>query len=258
MLASFLYGKSTHARVKEGELYVAHLDQVPFGTEYVQAAGIFKSESKESFLKVFTHGQSIEVISDEGININKPDKGCLVFKTNKAQGYIVCIIDHTNRQNEAQYWVKDFLQVQPVADSYNSTNNYLGLCKQFITNEYAEKFETTKSEQIDLMNRSMDYFKTNDQFSFNEFADEVMHHPEVIDTFKEYKKNYETVKNYELGDEFDIHLSAVKNQAKSYKSILKLDKNFHIYIHGRKDLMEKGYDENTGKQFYKLYFDQES
>jgi hypothetical protein len=74
----------------------------------------------------------------------------------------------------------------------------------------------------------------------------------------EYKKNYESAKNLEIEDEFDIHLAAVKKQAKVYKSVLKLDKNFHVYIHGRKDLIEKGYDELTGKHYYKLYFDEEA
>lgn len=257
LLASFLYSKSTHAKVKEGEFYVAMFDQVPLGTEYKQAIGIFKSENKENFLKVFTHGQSLEVISEEGININRVDKGCLVFKTERAHGYTVCVVDAVNKQNEAQYWVTDFLQVQPNADSYHNTDKYLGLCKQFITNEYAEKFEISKSEQIDLLNRSIDYFKTKDQFSIDDFAEEVIHHADVIDTFKEFKKTYETVKNFEIDDQFDIHLSAVKKQAKVFKAVLKLDKNFHIYIHGRNDLIEKGYDELTGKNFYKLYYDEE-
>lgn len=259
LLASFLYSKSTHSRVKEGEMYIATFDNVPLGSEYKQAVGIFKSENKESFLKVFTHGQSLEVISEEGININKLDKGALIYRNNKEDGYTVCVVDSTNKkENEAQYWITDFLQVQPYTDSYHNTDKYLGLCKQFISNEYAEKFEITKSEQIDMLNRSMDYFKTKDQFNLQEFTEEVIHHREVIDTFMDYKKTFESVKNYEIEDEFDINLSAVKKQAKMFKAVLKLDKNFHVYIHGRKDLMEKGYDELTGKQYYKLYFDEES
>ena len=258
LLANFLYSKSTHARVKEGELYIVLFENIPFGKEFKQAIGIFKSETKETFLKVFPHGQSLEVIHDEGININKLDKGCLIFNNNEKEGYNVCIVDNTNKQNDTQYWVQDFLQVQPYTDSYHNTDKYLGMCKLFISNEYADKFEVSKSDQIDLMNRSMDYFKTNDQFSLQGFTDEVIHHPEVAETFIAFKKNYETNRNFEIEDEFDINMSAVKKQAKIFKSILKLDKNFHIYIHGRKDLIEKGYDEMSGKHYYKLYFDEES
>jgi hypothetical protein len=258
LLARFLYTKSTHARVKEGELYIAMFDQVPFGTEYKQAIGIFKSETKETFLKVFPHGQSLEVIHEEGININKLDKGCLVFRSNKEEGYHVCVVDNTNKQNDTQYWISEFLQVQPYTDSYHNTDKYLGMYKQFVTNEYADKFEVTKSDQIDMLNRSMEYFKTKDQFNLQEFSEEVLHHQEVVDSFLDFKKNFESNKKYEIEDEFDIHLSAVKKQAKVFKSVLKLDKNFHIYIHGRKDLIEKGYDELSGKHYYKIYFDEEA
>lgn len=258
LLAKFLYSKSTHVRVKEGELYVALFDEVPFDTDYVPAVGIFKSESKETFLKVFPHGQSLEVTHEEGININKLDKGCLVFKTNKAEGYVVCVVDHTNKQNDTQYWVTDFLQVVPYADGYHNTNEALKMCHQFVTNEYAEQFDVGKSDQIDLMTRSLDYFKTKDHFDIEEFKEEVIHHPEVAESFMKFKGNYEAGKEVEIQDSFDIHLSAVKKQSKVFKNILKLDKNFHVYIHGRKDLIEKGIDEQTGKKFYKLYFDEES
>lgn len=258
LLAQFLYSKSTHAKVKEGELYVVQFSEVPFGTEYIEAIGIFKSESRETFLKVFPHGQSLEVTAEDGININKLDKGCLVFKQNKEEGYVVCIVDATNKQNDAQYWVNDFLQVTPYADSYHNTSAALGMCKLFIDNEMSEQFLVNKTDKIDMLNRSLDYFKTNDQFNLDEFAEEVMYHPEVIDTFRQYKQTYEQAKGLNIEDEFNIHLSAVKKGERVYKSVLKLDKSFHIYIHGRKDLIERGYDEVKEKNFYKLYFDEES
>lgn len=255
-LAQFLYSKSTHVKVKEGELCVVVLDNVPFENDFVQAVGIYKSENKETFLKVFEHGESLEMIQEDGININKPDKACLVFKTSAADGYKVCVIDHTNKQQDAQYWVNDFLQVEPIADSYHHTDKYLALCKQFATNEFPEKFEAPKSDQLELMNRSIDYFKTHDHFNLDEFASEVINYPALEDSFKQYKKNFESANQYEIEDGFDINLAAVKKQQKLFKSVLKLDKNFHIYIHGRRDLIEKGVDE-TGKKFYKIYFEEE-
>ena len=258
LLARFLYSKSTHSKVKEGELYVALFNKVPFENEYIQAIGLFKSENKETFLKVFPHGQSLEVMHEEGINIHKMDKGCLIFRTNTVDGYKVCVIDNTNKQQDARFWVDDFLQVQPYNDSYHNTDKYLSLCKTFITNEYADKFDITKSDQIDLLNRSMDYFKTNEQFRLDDFTSEVIHHPEVVDSFMKFKDNYESANKYEIEDEFDINLSALKKQAKVFKTVLKLDKNFHIYIHGRRDLIEKGIDENTGKKYYKIFYEEET
>ena len=258
LLAQFLYSKSTHSKVKEGELYVAFFDNVPFENESGKAIGLFKSETKETFLKIVSRNNNWEMTQEDGININKLDKGCLIFKTNTSEGFKVCVVDNTNKHQDAQYWVTDFLQVSPLSDSYHHTDKYLSLCKSFITNEYASGFEVSKSDQLELMNRSMDYFKTKEQFNLQEFTREVIHHPEVVDSFMEYKRNFETSRQFEIEDEFDIHLAAVKKQQKVFKSVLKLDKNFHIYIHGRRDLIEKGTDEMTGKKYYKIFYDEES
>ena len=62
----------------------------------------------------------------------------------------------------------------------------------------------------------------------------------------------------DLNPLFKISKEMVKKQARIFKSVLKLDKNFHVYIHGNTNLIEKGYDEHVGKHFYKIYFDEES
>jgi hypothetical protein len=257
-LAQFLYSKSTHVRVKEGELYVALLHDVPFENDFVHAVGIFKSETKEAFLKVFEHGQSFEVTAEDGININKLDKGCLVLKTKEAEGYAVCVLDNTNKQNDAQYWIKDFLQVEPVANDYHFTNEYMQVVRQFATQEMPEHFEVTKGQQIDLMQRGLEYFKEKDQFNLQEFTDNVIQYDEMKQQFATFTDNYARSKSMAFEDEFDIDLSAVKKQSRAYKSVLKLDKNFHIYIHGRRDLIERGFDEATGKHYYKIYFEEEA
>jgi len=38
---------------------------------------------------------------------------------------------------------------------------------------------------------------------------------------------------------------------------LKLDGNFHVYIHGNKDMIERGVDDD-GRKYYKLYYEEES
>jgi hypothetical protein len=58
-------------------------------------------------------------------------------------------------------------------------------------------------------------------------------------------------------ESFEISTPAVKRQARVFKSVIKLDRNFHIYVHGDRELIERGYDEAMGKHFYKIYFDQE-
>lgn len=69
--------------------------------------------------------------------------------------------------------------------------------------------------------------------------------------------NYREENEIELTDNFDISPHAVKKQARAFKSVLKLDKNFHIYIHGNRELIEQGV-EKDGRKFYKIYFKEES
>ena len=88
------------------------------------------------------------------------------------------------------------------------------------------------------------------------FARDVLEQPEIIDSFAEYRQRYEKENEVELPDQFDINEDAVKKQARSYKSVIKLDKNFHIYVHGDRKLIEQGEDEK-GK-FYKVYYKEES
>jgi len=44
----------------------------------------------------------------------------------------------------------------------------------------------------------------------------------------------------DLEDNFEISSEAVKKKARAFKKILKLDKNFHIHIHGDLHKIEKG------------------
>ena len=60
-----------------------------------------------------------------------------------------------------------------------------------------------------------------------------------------------------LKDSFTISTDAAKQAKKVFKSVIKLDKNFHLYIHGGRDRVEKGYDDDRGLNYYKLYFDAE-
>lgn len=257
-ISKHLYEQSTHPNIKAGELYIVYLSGCVVDDEEVDAIGIFKSENKETFLKVLPINGSYEINAESGVNINKLDKGCLIFNTEKEKGYKVCVIDQTNKGEEARYWKDDFLQVDARKDSFHYTQNYMDLCKKFVTEKLPNEFEVSKTDQIDLLNRSVNFFKNKDQFDLNEFNAEVMQQPEIIETFKDFKKTYATEREIPIVDEFEISDQAVKKQAKIFKSVLKLDKNFHIYIHGDKDLIEKGVDQANGMKYYKIFYKEES
>ena len=72
--------------------------------------------------------------------------------------------------------------------------------------------------------------------------------------FENFKCQYETDNNVELTDQFAISDFAVKDEKKYFKHVLKLDKNFHVYIHGEKKYIRKGYDPDRDMNYYVLYF----
>ena len=91
-----------------------------------------------------------------------------------------------------------------------------------------------------------------------QFADEVIGNPQAIESFKNFKSQYEQEFDSPIANIFEISDNAVKKQQKVYKSVLKLDKNFHIYIHGDKELIEKGFDEGKSMNYYKVFFREEA
>jgi hypothetical protein len=226
--------------------------------ELLDAIGIFKSESKEPYLKVIQQAKEFEInYEQEAINIKKLDKGCLIFNVEKEEGYRVAIVDQTN-STEAAYWIDDFLKLKIRNDNYTQTNTVLKVYKDFVTRKIDDEFEISKTDKIDLLNRSIKYFKEKEHFDFDEFSNEVLANEQGIKSFKKFKSNYEDEYDTAIGDSFLISDSAVKRQARAFKSVLKLDKNFHIYIHGNKELIEKGYDEQMKMNYYKVFFREEA
>lgn len=256
-LAKHLYNQSTHPKIKGGEFYVVYFKDTAFNGERMDAVGLFKSENKDTFLKVYPKEEGFQIESEQGININKLDKGCIIFKTEKENGYIVSIVDNTNKGAEAHYWTDDFLQIRQRQDKYFNTENTLSLYKDYIVKQLPEEYNVTKADQADFLNRSIKFFKEKENFEMEEFKNEVLEYPEYIEGFNKYKEQYEKERDIEIADSFTISDAAVKRQNRSYKSVLKLDKNFHIYIHGNRELIEQGVDEK-GRKFYKIYYEEEA
>jgi hypothetical protein len=254
-LAKHLYEQSTHPKIKGGEFYTVYFKDCLLDGETVDAVGLFKSENKDTFLKVLREGGNFNLESEQGINIKKLDKGCLIFNKDRENGYVVAVVDNTNRGVDAQYWIDDFLHVRQRKDEYANTENVMAMAKQFITKELPKEFEVPKADQIDLLNRSLQFFKEKDTFDIEDFANEVIEQPEVIESFKSYKKSYEEEHATEIDDSFTISQHAFKKQQRSYKRIIRLDKKIQIIIDGNRDHIEQGEDEK-GK-YYKVYYSTE-
>ena len=130
------------------------------------------------------------------------------------------------------------------------------MTKNFVSKELPKQFEVTKADQADLLNRSVNFFKENERFEMKDFVQEVIEEPAVIESFRKFKNDYSQREDVDIADSFEINGSALKRQARSFRSVIKLDKNFHIYVHGNRDLIEQGEDEKG--RYYKVYYQHES
>lgn len=256
-LAHFLYEQSNHPKIKTGEFYVARFSDIQVDDEVVDAIGLFKSENKDTYIRVFQKDDHFEVDYENGINIKKLDKGCLIFNTEKEQGYKISIIDTTNKTNEALYWRDNFLNVSPRANEFYQTNQLIDLCKGFSEQVLVEGNNVDKQEQVAFVKRSEDFFNKNETFDNEQFKQDVIGSEEISEAFEEYKQDFETQRELSPVDQFEISSEAVKKGKKYFRSVIKLDKNFHIYVHANPDFIEKGFDNVKNLKFYKLYFHDE-
>jgi hypothetical protein len=257
-LANFLYENSSHPKIKGGEFYVVYFNDCIVDGEQVDAVGLFKSESKETYLKVMPTDENYDIGSDSGININKLDKGCLIFDTEKENGYLVAVVDNLSKGTEAQYWFDHFLHVRQREDVFFKTQSAIKMTREFVTEKMPLEFELDKADQADILNKSKAFFKEHESFDFDDFTSEVMQEPRIIESFKNHKRQYETDHQLAFEDSFDISAPAVKKTSNVFKSVIKLDKNFHIYVHGNRDRIRRGYDEETGMHFYQCFFEEEN
>lgn len=256
-IAKHLKHVSTHPNIKDGELYVVSLIDCVVDGEMADAIGIFKSETKDKFIKINRNSSKLTVSCEFGTNPKKLDKGCIIFNTEKEFGYKLSIIDNTNR-DEAKYWIDDFLRVKMRNDDFYQTKTAINLCKGFVEDVIRPENNFAKLEQAEMLTKTRDFFKSNETFTQDDFEAKVIAEPEVVEAFREYKKSYEAELGYNIPDEFTISVDATKQANKFFKSVIKLDKYFHIYIHGKQERVEKGYDKDKNLNYYKLYFEKES
>ena len=257
-LARILLKRSLLPGIKTGDFYIVMLEDLIIEGELVKGIGLFKSEEKNIFVKNSINGTNMQLGLEEGVEKSKIDKGCLVYNTDKESGYRVLTIDKTNKGKGASFWKDTFLQISRSNNSFSMTDDFLSLTKNFITNKEAFGSLLNKVDQVEILNKSINFFKENEQFDKATFVNDVFKEPEVIDAYQKFESQFQDDNDRHIPDTFSISSQAVSKKSRAFKRVLKLDKNFHIYIHGNRELIEKGIDDDTGKNFYKIYFNEES
>ncbi|WGK64308.1 nucleoid-associated protein [Croceiramulus getboli] len=257
-IAKHLYEQSNHPHIKSGEVYVSYIRNVMLDNQKIDVLGIFKSELKQDFLRFRESGEDLELLLEQGVNLNKLDKGCLIFNTEEEAGYKILSVD-SNRY-DAKYWLEQFLGVGVLADDNFYTKKYLKFCQDFAKDVVLPAED--KKEEVLFMNRAVNHFAKNDQFEETAFVNEVMENPDLIPEFRHYKT--EKAPKYKIEDltTFPIANTAVTAARKKMKNVINLDTNIQIkmdFINAESadKFVEKGWDEEKQMYYYLVYFNKE-
>jgi hypothetical protein len=219
---------------------------------------VFKSELRTDFLQFEERGSNLEMILQEGINLNKLDKGCLIFNYKKEEGYKILTLD-SNRY-DARYWLEHFLSVDAFQDENYMTKKYLKFCQEF-AKEVVFPAED-KKEEVLFMNRAVNHFAKNDTFEETKFLNEVIENPELIPEFKSFKADRGEKYSIEDVTSFPIANAAVSDARRSIKNVINLDTNIQIKLDfvnpdSAEKFVEKGWDEERQMYYYLVYFNKE-
>ncbi|WP_395042815.1 nucleoid-associated protein [Flavobacterium sp.] len=257
-ITKHLFEQSNHPHIKNGEVYITYLTNVSIDNNIVDAVGIFKSELRTDFLQFEEKNNNLEMILQEGINLNKLDKGCLIFNYKKEEGYKILTVD-SNRY-DARYWLEHFLSVDAFQDENFMTKKYLKFCQEF-AKEVVFPAEDKKQEVM-FMNRAVNHFAKNDEFEETAFLNDVMENPDLIPEFKSYKADRGEKYSIEDVTSFPIANAAVTDARRSIKNVINLDTHIQIKLdfinpESAEKYVEKGWDEEKQMYYYLVYFNKE-
>ncbi len=257
-ITAHLYEQSQHPHIKSGEVFITYLSDAVLDNEKVNAIGIFKSELKHDFIQFKEQESNLEMILKQGVNVNKLDKGCLIFNKNKEEGYKILSVD-SNRY-DAKYWLENFLGVAALTDDNFFTKKYLKFCQNFAKDVVLPVED--KKEEVLFMNRAVNHFAKNDEFEESTFLNEVIENPELIPEFKHYKVEKGPKYSIEDVSTFPIANKAVSDARKKIKNTINLDTNIQIKLdfinpESADKFVEKGWDEEKQMYYYLVYFNNE-
>lgn len=259
-----LYESSSYPKIKGGEFYMVYFTNCIVNEQKTDAIGIFKTEKKDTYLKITRYANEFAVGSEQCIDVKKLDKGCIIFNTNSDDGYHMALVDQIKKvSEETLYWKDEFLQINNVQDEYFQTETCLSVCQDFVENIYGEMHQAERKEKVKIMNETINYFDTHKEFQIDDFTREVVKDPELIEQFKVHKQNYDLNQGLDAIQEFTISTPAVKEMKKKVKNVIKLDTDFEIKVkfpspeNDNMQHMEHGFDEEKGMKYYKIFYNEE-
>ncbi len=251
-LARYLYDQSLHPNIKSGDFFVIH---GLFSVDDVNKDGLvfLKSENKEVLISTRNDGKNITATPVYGMSLKKLDKGCIVLNDCRDEGYRVLTIDKTNNGTDAHYWTESFLHVVGRDDDYHCTAQVADFCSSLVKkfkNEEDDLYSATKAKMASLLLSQNDIVLAEHIKTIFCDTDKAAH---KFDDFKaQYEENHGV-----LPLEFTPCQAALKRKSVTKLNCVKLGNDFEVKVMNPDAEIERGYDEEKGMKYYKLYFNEE-
>jgi len=255
-IAKRLYAKSTHPNIKSGDLCIALLKEVHIEGELVNGLCILKSDSVVPFLSITTHEGDLHLSTQQGIQPEKIDKGCLILDYQGDKGYYVLTFDRSG--GDTKFWVREFLSVEAVPDAAFLTSAYAKMAVAFLEEQKPEE-DTPPWDTCNAAREALEYFEERDQFDLQDFEQTVLKSPEAVAAFEEHRARVEEEQGQALDKQFEISKKDVTKAKKRIGAVLKLDTGVEIHVKSTLSteydpVLERGYDDAKGMKFVKVYY----
>lgn len=251
-----LYHETMHPRCPGGTMYVAYFKDVVSDGELVDAIGIFKKEEDEQFLKPEIKEGYAVIETENGQSIDKLEKGVLILNTAKDDGYKIHVFDKGKKLRELSfYWTEDFLSIRLKDTPYFQTSHQIMQILAFCEEVLTEGNNVSPLDKKMVENKTINFFTAKEKHNEEEFErDVLLGQSDLVSSYRDHKQNYQNVYQMKLKPDFDISQAAVKEKSKYATTTMKLDGNFEVKIKSRYDLIEKGYDDEKGLRYIKLWY----
>lgn len=253
-IVNFLFDQSTHHSIKAGEVFIMRLSGIQDDNRNMDGIGIFKIENATRFIKSYFEESSYSLYYDDGILSKNIEKGCLILQEKNETDCTIYSFEKNN--SDTQYWQKNFLGLRKKSNDYNATNLLLDSVKTFVKDEVHEE-GLNKTDQIAIFQNTLQTLADQEEsINIATVVAKILPDEAQQERYFAFLNDFQDASGLQIDESINVSHEAIRHQQKYNKSVIKLDKTFHIYVHGPNPQMEQGVDDD-GRKFYKLYYEEE-
>ena len=180
---------------------------------------------------------------------------CLVFNIHKEDGYVVAIVDNTNKSADAHYWTDSFLHAVPFDDDFHKTKLMFDFCSGFARLMKKER-PAQELETLKAFSSVAEMFRDEHNVSLQQLEELMCFSCDASFHYADYKAVFEK-ENGALPLSFHVSTdsSKVDNRLARMRT-MRVGNEFEIKVLNPAAQIENGYDSDKKKSFYKLYYKQ--